>query len=79
MDKQLGFIISGPLSQNSNLRDHFEGYTEWHHANLIGFVSDELQNDEELDTQLEHLAKKSIEYSKKGYVQPITFLGVGGR
>ncbi|MFC1802535.1 NAD(P)H-dependent oxidoreductase [Thermoproteota archaeon] len=79
IDKQIGFIISGPLSQNSNLRDHFEGYTEWHHANMIGLVSDEVQNDEELDTQLEHLAKKSIEYSKKGYIQPITFLGVGGR
>jgi multimeric flavodoxin WrbA len=79
IDKQLGFIISGPLSQNSNLRDLFEGYTGWHHANLVGIVSDEIQNNESLDASLEDLARKSIEYSNTGYIQPQTFLGIGGR
>jgi multimeric flavodoxin WrbA len=79
INKQLGFIISGSLSQNTNLRDLIEGYTGWHHANLVGIVSDEIQNNENLDSQLENLARKSIEYSQNGYIQPITFLGLGGR
>jgi multimeric flavodoxin WrbA len=79
IDKQLCFIISGPISQNTNLRDLFEGYAGWHHANLVGIVSDEIQNSEGLDSQLENLARKSVEYSIHGYIQPNTFLGVGGR
>ena len=41
-----GLIISGPLSENENLREHFEGYAAWQRANLVGFVSDEIGDSE---------------------------------
>jgi len=34
--KQIGFIISGPLSQIPNLRQALEGYLEAQHANPVG-------------------------------------------
>jgi multimeric flavodoxin WrbA len=79
IDKQLGFIISGPLGENENLREIFEGYAGWQHANIIGFVDDEFGTSDEIDVQLEELARKGIVYAASGYVQPSTFLGVGGR
>jgi multimeric flavodoxin WrbA len=79
IDKQLGFIISGPLSENENLREIFEGYAGWQHANIIGFVVDEIGTGGEIDVQLEELARKGIAYANSGYLQPATFLGVGGR
>jgi multimeric flavodoxin WrbA len=75
---QLGFIISGPLSRNDNLREFFEGYAGWQQANIVGFVTDEVENSQEIDTQLQELARLGIEFAKSGYVQPATFLGVGG-
>jgi multimeric flavodoxin WrbA len=77
--KQLGFIISGPLSNNENLREFFESYAGWQHANVIGFVIDEIGNNEAIDTQLQGLARQGIEFAKIGYIQPSTFLGVGAQ
>lgn len=74
---QLGVIISGPLTENENLRDFFEGYSGWQQANILGFVSDEIGDSEEIDTQLQELARRGIEFANMGYVQPQTFLGVG--
>lgn len=75
--KQLGFIISGPLSSNENLREFFECYAAWQNVNNIGFVTDELENSQEIDLQLQELARRGIEFAGSGYVKPATFLGVG--
>jgi multimeric flavodoxin WrbA len=77
--RQVGVIIAGPLGQNENLRDLFEGYTGWQHANLIGFVTDESANRDEIDTRLQELARLGIEFANSGYVKPSTFLGVGAQ
>ncbi len=74
---QLGVIISGPLSDNENLREFFEGYASWQQANLIGFVVDDIGDGEEIDTRLQELARQGIVFTNSGYVQPSTFLGVG--
>jgi len=74
---QLGIIVSGPLSQSENLREFFEGYAGWQNANIIGFVADETGISEEIDTQLQELARQGISFANSGYVQPPTFLGVG--
>jgi multimeric flavodoxin WrbA len=75
---QLGLIISGPLGDNENLREYFESYAGWQHANLIGFVSDEIGESGEIDIQLQELARRGIDFANRGYVQPPTFQGVGG-
>ena len=76
---QLGFIVSGPLRENENLREIFEGYAGWQHANLIGIVTDEAAEDSVIDDQLQELARRGIAFANSGYVQPSTFLGVGAQ
>jgi multimeric flavodoxin WrbA len=77
--KQVGVIIAGPLGQNENLRELFEGYAGWQHANLIAFVTDERGDRDEIDTRLQELARLGIEFANSSYVQPSTFLGVGAQ
>ncbi len=76
--KQIGFIVSGPLSQISNLRQILEGYVEWQQANLVDFVTDEYGDSSQIDATLQSFAKRLISFSEKDYIKPRTFLGVGG-
>jgi multimeric flavodoxin WrbA len=76
--KQIGFLISGPLSQIPNLKQILEAYTEWQQANLAGFVTDECEDSLQLDALLQNLAGRLIQWSTTGYVKPRTFLSVGG-
>ena len=76
--KQVGFLISGPLSQLPNLRQVLEGYLEVQHANSVGFVTDELCDSLEIDHMLQTIGKQLVEFAENGYIKPATFLGVGG-
>jgi multimeric flavodoxin WrbA len=76
--KQIGFIISGPLGQNANLRELLEGYGQWQKANVVGFVSDEFGSSAEIDGRLQNLATRAVRFAESGYIEPATFLGVGG-
>jgi multimeric flavodoxin WrbA len=75
--KQVGFIVSGPLSQIPNLRQILEAYTEWQQANLVDIVTDEYRDSAQLDGLLQNLAEGLVYFSEKSYVKPRTFLGVG--
>jgi multimeric flavodoxin WrbA len=77
MGKQFGFVLSGPLSQTGNIREVFEGYVQWQRSNIVDFVSDEVGDSAELDTQLSGLAERLVWSSLKGYIKPVTFLGTG--
>ncbi len=76
--KQIGFIISGPLSQVPNLRQILEAYTEWQQANLVGFITDEHGDSVELDALLHNFAERLVDFANRNYIKPRTFLGVGG-
>ena len=78
IEKQVGFIISGPLKQIPNLRQIFEAYTEWQQANLVDIITDEEEDSKALDARLQHLAERSIHFAEKNYIKPKTFLSVGG-
>jgi len=83
MEKQFGFIISGPFSQIPNLREILEGWVQIQLSNLAGFVSDEAGvraggNSVEIDGLLDSLAEQLVWFAAREYVQPRTFLGVGG-
>ncbi len=79
MGKQIGFIISGPLSQIPNLREIFIGFNETSLSNTVDFITDESQNSEEIDGILHALALKSIKFSEIGFVNEISMRGVAGR
>jgi multimeric flavodoxin WrbA len=76
--KQMGFIISGPLSQVQNLSQMLGSYVEFQHANLAGFVSDEFGDSAGIDDSLQDLARRLTRFADTGYARPHTFLGVGG-
>jgi multimeric flavodoxin WrbA len=77
MGKQIGFLISGPLSQIPNLSQIFEGFIEVKKGNLAGVVTDECRNSSQIDTFIEGLAHRLVRYADSDYVKPSTFLGVG--
>jgi len=76
--KQIGFIVSGPLSQIPNLRQILEAYTEWQQANLVDIVTDEDEDSAVIDGLLQKLATGLVWFAERSYIQPRTFLGVGG-
>lgn len=76
--KQVGFIVSGPFNQLFNLREILEAYADMQHANLIGFVTDDMNNSAEIQEALQSMAANAVMYSKNGYFQPRKFYAVAG-
>lgn len=78
MGKQIGFIISGPLSQIPNLRQTLEAWIEFQQSNTVGFITDEFGDSEKIDRLLQSCAEDIIWFSNNNYIKPRTFLGIGG-
>jgi multimeric flavodoxin WrbA len=82
IEKQFGFIISGPLGQIPNLREILEAWVQIQRSNLVGFVTDEPDGNRDssaaIDGLLHELARRLVRCADAGYIQPQTFLGVGG-
>lgn len=76
--KQIGFLISGPLGGNENLKNLFSAYVESQKSNLVDFISDESSDSITLDRLIHNMAKKAVEMSSKGYIRPHTFYKEGG-
>lgn len=76
--KQLGFIISGPLSQVPNLSQILESYAELQMANHAGFITDEFGDSAEIDSQIQEFASRLVWFAEKKYIKTPTFLSVGG-
>jgi multimeric flavodoxin WrbA len=77
--KQVGLIISGPLSQIPNLRQILEAWVQIEQANLVDFVTDEYDDSAQIDALLQSLAERVVTFADEKYIKPATFLGVGGR
>ncbi|MBN1375409.1 MAG: NAD(P)H-dependent oxidoreductase [Dehalococcoidia bacterium] len=78
VDKQIAFLVSGPLSQIANLREIMQAMAEVGQHNLAGVVTDECNDSGQLDALIDDLAGKLVDYSRHKYLKPATFLGVGG-
>ena len=78
VDKQVGFIVSGPLSQVANLQEIINAMPQMGGGNLAGVVTDECADSGQLDKLLEAFAAKCIDNAQSTYMLPRTFLGVGG-
>jgi multimeric flavodoxin WrbA len=77
--KQVGLIISGPLSQIPNLRQILEAWVQMEQASLVDFVTDEYEDSAQIDALLQSLAERVVTFADENYIKPETFLGVGGR
>jgi multimeric flavodoxin WrbA len=78
VNKQMAFIVSGPLSQLPELRLVYEAWMEIQQSNLVAFVSDETEDPTELEATLDSLAERLVRLSKADYIRPRTFLGKAG-
>jgi multimeric flavodoxin WrbA len=76
--KQMGFILSGPLCQVSNLRQILEAWCEFQQGNLVDIITDEPEDSATIDSLLQSLAERLALLASEGYMKPATFLGVGG-
>ncbi|MFQ5456028.1 MAG: NAD(P)H-dependent oxidoreductase [Nitrospirota bacterium] len=76
--KQIGYIISGPLSQIPNLRQILDAYTEGQQANLVDFITDEYEDSAKIDALLQSLAKRVVRFADQNYIKSKTFLSIGG-
>ena len=75
---QLCYILSGPLSQLDILRQSITAHAELGWGNIVDIITDEFGESEDLNELIYNMAKKSIEFSKSGYIQPPTFINIGG-
>jgi multimeric flavodoxin WrbA len=78
-DKQLAFLVSGPLTAMPELRQVLRAYASWQETNLAGIVSDESGESVQLDGLLSTLARRMVDADEANYIQPFDFLGAGGR
>lgn len=77
--KQMGFLISGPLSQITYLSHALVSFVHFDDANLSGIVTDEAESAEQLSKQIEGLAQRMVRQSHNGYIQSMPGPGVTGR
>ncbi|MGM0596507.1 MAG: NAD(P)H-dependent oxidoreductase [Myxococcota bacterium] len=78
-NKQIGVLVSGPLSGFSYLQDVLGNIIYESESNLAGFVTDEVQNNEILDHQITDLARKVQLFHNQNYFAPKKFPGIAGR
>lgn len=72
----IGFVVSGPLRQHSNLQNMLEGVYGAMRMPMAGFVSDE---GEHIDDNLEALASSLHFLAAEGYTPPALFPAVAGQ
>jgi multimeric flavodoxin WrbA len=75
---QVGFLVSGPLSQIANLQEVMQAMPEMGENNYAGAVADESGSSQIVDSLIDDLARKCVDYSRQKYIRPRTFLGEGG-
>ncbi len=79
IEKQIGYIISGPLSQTPNLIQFLEASSfARQDSNHVDIITDESEDSFEIDNLLQTFAERLICFSEKDYIKPKNFLGVGG-
>ena len=78
-EKQMGYLISGPLNQIPDLTQMFQAHIEIQGSNFVDIISDEFGTSEEIDAIIHDFARRLVSFSKVEYYKPITFLGEGGK
>ncbi|MCF6245950.1 MAG: hypothetical protein L3J69_01185 [Desulfobacula sp.] len=79
VEKQIGFLVSGSLSQNYNIRQVIEGMIDFEMGHLVDIVTDEIADSAIIDSQIQNLAERLNWYSENNYMRPSTFPAIGGR
>lgn len=75
--KQMAEIVSGPFSHLATIMDITKASCEFSHANYAGSVTDEVENSRLIDQALQGLAEQLVYLSRRNYIRPTTFRGLG--
>lgn len=76
-DKLMGFIVSGPLSQLSTLREVLRSHVEVAHCQHLGIVTDEHSDSAAIIKRLVSMARATEQWVVEPWYAPQTFRGVG--
>jgi multimeric flavodoxin WrbA len=76
LGKLAGFIISGPLRQNHDLRLALEMWSQSHTNNYVGIVTDEYDSSATVTDLLQRFAYDLSEMLNKNIKKPTTFLAI---
>ncbi|MBU1537972.1 hypothetical protein KKF84_21850, partial [Myxococcota bacterium] len=71
--RQMGVILSGPLSDYPYIREVFDGFMGYSQNNLFDFVTDENPDHEGIEADLDNMAAELLSASEAGYIQPRRF------
>lgn len=74
--KQIGFMISGSLSENHSLRHFFESFSQFQRVNLVDIICDECADI--TASSIENFAKTLSYMAAEDYISPSGFLGKAG-
>ena len=77
--KQFGVLLSGPLSQNPNLKEIIQGFSEFQETNNLGFITDEFGDSAHIDALIQNFAEDLVWEADKHFIAPQTFLGVASQ
>ncbi len=78
MGKAVGYIISGPLQNEANLREVLEARSEMARTYLTGIVTDEVASNTVTTLLLQDLAVSTLRAIATKTSRPVNFLGAGG-
>ena len=78
IEKQIGFIISGPLCQIPNLKQILTTFVEIQGSNCVDFITDEYGDSAEIDSLLHNFATQLNRFSSSNYIKPQTYRSKGG-
>lgn len=78
VDKQIVFLLSGPLSHLADLRRVLSTWMEIQRSHVVGFVSDEYPNAPALAEAIDGVAAMAVSSLDCDLQTPRTFLGIGG-
>lgn len=78
MGKSIGYIVSGTLRREANLREVLEARSEVSEQYLLDIVTDEYESDGDITALLGNLAEKTMWALKNKPQRPQNFFGVGG-
>jgi multimeric flavodoxin WrbA len=76
--RQIGFLVQGPLSECTTLREILTSWVPMQGANMAGIVSDEAADSGLTDARIDELCNRSNRLSQSGYVAPGGFTAVAG-
>ena len=72
---QIGFITAGPMGQTANIAETWQVFFEFQEANFLGFVTDEYGDSDYINTALEDMCRKLVDFSRENYIKPMTYYG----